>query len=131
MNFDSDILIVDDKMSNLRLPADLLENEGYKVRQADNAKMAIDSAIFKPPGLFLLDLRLPATDGVELCRHLKQDKRTQHVPIIFISPLNDTEAKIRGLEEGGVDFISNPFQEPEIIKLSIHQLHPLWLLQEY
>ena len=110
-----DILIVDDEIPNLRLLTELLEKEGYQVRPAEKAQTALDSALVKPPGLILLDVRMPEMDGFELCRRLKQDKRTKHVPIIFVSALQDLEARIQGFEAGGVDFISRPFQEEEIL----------------
>ena len=110
-----DILIVDDEIPNLRLLTELLEKEGYQVRPAEKAQTALDSALVKPPGLILLDVRMPEMDGFELCRRLKQDKRTKNVPIIFVSALQDLEARIQGFEAGGVDFISRPFQEEEIL----------------
>ena len=110
MNSEDDILIVDDEIPNLRLLAELLEKEGYRVRPAAKAQTAIDSAQAKPPGLILLDVRMPEMDGFEVCRHLKQDERTRPVPVIFVSALDDIEAKIQGFEEGGVDYISKPFQ---------------------
>jgi len=112
---DDDILIVDDEIPNLRLLTELLEKEGYRVRPAEKAQTALDSALAKPPGLILLDVRMPEMDGFELCRRLKQDKRTQHVPIIFVSALQDIDARLQGFEAGGVDFISKPFQEREIL----------------
>ena len=112
---DNDILIVDDEIPSLRLLAELLEKEGYQVRPAERAQTAIDSALAKPPGLILLDVRMPEMDGFELCRRLRQDKRTRHVPIIFVSALEDIESKIKGFKAGGVDFISKPFQELEIL----------------
>ena len=115
MNIEDDILIVDDEIPNLRLLTELLEKEGYQVRPAEKAQTALDSALAKPPGLILLDVRMPEMDGFELCRRLKQDKRTQHVPIIFVSALQDIEARLQGFEAGGVDFISKPFQELEIL----------------
>ncbi len=115
MNFENDILIVDDEIPDLQLLTGLLEKEGYQVRPADRAQTALDSALAKPPGVILLDVRLPEMDGFELCRRLMQDRRTQHVPIIFISALNDVESRIKGFEAGGVDFISKPFKETEIL----------------
>ena len=115
MKFKNDILIVDDEIPSLRLLTELLEKEGYKVRPAEKAQTAIDSARAKPPSLILLDVRMPEMDGFELCRCLKQDKRTQHVPIIFVSALQDIEARIQGFESGGVDFISKPYHEPEVL----------------
>jgi formate hydrogenlyase transcriptional activator len=115
MKFENDILIVDDEILNLRLLTELLEKEGYRVRPAEKTQTALDSALAKPPGLILLDVRMPEMDGFELCRRLKQDKRTKHVPVIFVSALQDLEARINGFEAGGVDFITKPFQEEEIL----------------
>jgi PleD family two-component response regulator len=115
MNLEDDILIVDDEIPNLRLLAELLEKEGYRVRPAAKAQTAIDSAQAKPPGLILLDVRMPEMDGFELCRRLKQDERTHDIPIIFVSALQDIDDKVRGFEAGGVDFISKPYQEQEIL----------------
>jgi PAS domain S-box-containing protein len=115
MNMEEDIIIVDDERPSLRLLVELLEKEGYQVRPAEKPQMAINAALAKPPGLMLLDVRMPEMDGFEVCRRLRQDKRTQDVPIIFISSLQDIEDKIQGFEAGGVDFISKPFHEQEIL----------------
>jgi len=115
MKFVRDILVVDEQTPNLELLTDLLEKEGYEVRAADNPQMAIDSAILNPPGLILLDLGMPGMDGFELCQHLKRDKRTKHVPVIFISSFKDVEERVRCFEAGGADFISKPIQEVEVL----------------
>ena len=121
----NDILIVYNEISNFQFLAELLEQEGYRVRPAEKAQTAIDSALAKPPGLILLDVRMPDMDGFEVCRRLKQDERTQHIPIIFVSALDDVEAKIQGFKVGGVDFIFKPFQEQEIqVRVTTHmRLH--------
>ena len=123
----NDILIVDDEINNLQLLAGLFEKEGYQVRPAEKAQTALEAALAKPPGLVLLDVRMPDMDGFELCRRLKNDERTQHVPVIFVSALNDLEARVQGFEAGGVDFISKPYQEAEILArvrthLDLHQM---------
>ena len=110
-----DILIVDDETANLKLLKELLNREGYKVRPADRPQMALDSALAQPPALILLDVRMPVMDGFEVCKRLKQDERTSDVPIIFVSALQDVKDKIRGFEVGGVDYISKPFQEEEVL----------------
>jgi PAS domain S-box-containing protein len=115
MSVGNDILIVDDEIPNLQLLAELLEREGYKVRPAEKAQVAIDSALAKPPGLILLAVRMPEIDGFEVCRHLKKDKHTRNVPIIFISALQDGDARIKGFEAGGIDFITKPFREQEVL----------------
>lgn len=84
MSMINDIIVVDDHIPNLRFLTELLEQEGYNVRQANKAKTALESAVARPPGLILLDVRLPDMDGYELCNHLKQDKRTAHVPVILL-----------------------------------------------
>ncbi|MGI9571409.1 MAG: response regulator, partial [Desulfobulbia bacterium] len=125
MSMDNEILVVDDDISNLKLLTELLEKEGYRVRPVEKAHVALDSAVTKPPGLILLDVRMPEMDGFELCRRLKQDERTQHVPLIFISALNDNEAQLQGFDAGGIDFISKPFEEQEVLaRVKTHmQLH--------
>ena len=111
----NDILIVDDEIANLKLLAELLEQRGYKVRPSEKPQLAIGTAMTKPPALILLDVRMPDMDGFEVCKRLKQDERTRDIPIIFISALQEVEDKIRGLEAGGVYFISKPFQEEEVL----------------
>jgi PAS domain S-box-containing protein len=111
----NDILICDDEIPNLQLLSEMLGREGYQVRPANNPQLALESALVQPPGLILLDVRMPEMDGFEVCKRLKQDERTRNIPIIFISALQDVEDKVRGFEAGGVDFVSKPFQEQEIL----------------
>ena len=127
MSTDNDILIVDDHIPSLRLLTGLLEQEGYRVRPVEKAQAALDSAVAMPPGMILLDVRMPDVDGYEICRRLKQDTRTAHVPVIFVSALQDVEAKDRGFQAGGVDYISKPFEESEVLArvkthMNLHQL---------
>ena len=110
-----DILIVDDETANLKLLKELLSREGYQVRPADRPQLAIDSALAQPPALILLDVRMPDMDGFEVCKRLKQDERTRDIPVIFVSALQDAQSRVHGLGTGGVDFISKPFQEEEVL----------------
>mgnify|MGYP000166846587 CR=1 FL=1 len=110
-----DILIVDDETANLKLLEELLIREGYQVRPADLPQLAIDSALAQPPALILLDVRMPEMDGFEVCRRLKQDERTRDIPVIFVSALQDVQDKVRGFETGGIDFITKPFKEEEVL----------------
>ena len=109
------ILIVDDEIANLKLLKELLSHEGYQVRPADHPQVAIDSALAQPPALILLDVKMPEMDGFEACRRLKQDERTREVPVVFISALHEIDDKLRGFEVGGVDYITKPFQEEEVL----------------
>ncbi len=110
-----DILIVDDETANLKLLAELLTQQGYQVRPTESPQLAIDSALRQPPSLILLDVKMPGMDGFEVCRRLKQDARTRDIPVIFISALQSTDDKVRGFEVGGVDFITKPIQEEEVL----------------
>jgi len=129
MNTEDDILIVSAKIPSLRVLFELLEKEGYPVRQAETAQPAIDSALAKPPGLILLDVQTPEIDGFQICRRLKQDERTRDVPIIFISALDDVEVRSQGFQAGGDDYISMPFQELEILARVKTHMH-LYRMQQ-
>ena len=130
-NLAGDILIVDDETPNLQLLTQVLSGAGYQsLRSIKRPQSAIDSALALPPSLILLDVKMPEMDGFEVCRRLKQNDRTRDIPVIFVSALQDVQDRVRGFESGGVDFITKPFQEPEILArvrthLSLHnmQLH--------
>lgn len=116
-----DILVVDDTTANLNLLTTLLEEVGYVVRAAPLPELALQSALTQPPGLILLDVRMPEMDGFEVCRRLKQDERTAGVPVIFISALQELSDRVQGFEAGGVDFITKPFQREEVLaRVSAH-----------
>ena len=127
MSVENDILIVCDEIPNLRLLSEWLEREGYKIRPAEKAQLALDSALAKPPGLILLKMQMPEMDGLEVCQRLKQDRRTCKVPIIFVSTKQDDDTRIKGFEAGGIDFITKPFREQEVLArvrthLRLHQV---------
>jgi two-component system sensor histidine kinase/response regulator len=118
----ADILVVDDTPDNLRLLSDLLTNNGYKVRNVTNGKMALDAAQLKPPDLILLDIMMPGIDGYEVCRQLKLKKETALIPIIFLSANNEVEDKVQGFGLGGVDYITKPYQPAEVLARVQNQL---------
>ena len=111
----NEILIVDDEIPNLQLLSEFLGRAGYLVRSAERPQLAIESALAQPPMLILLDVRMPEMDGFEVCKRLKQDECTRGIPIIFICALLDMQDKVLGFEAGGVDFITKPFQEEEVL----------------
>ena len=115
MSSEIEILVVEDDLPDLRLLTELLERGGYRVRSTADPQLAIESALARPPGLILTDVRMPGIDGFEVCRRLKEDERTRDVPVIFVSALQDTEARMRGFEAGGIDFINKPFEEQEVL----------------
>lgn len=109
------IVIVDDQADNLRVLGGILQQAGYKVRPTLNGELALKSIAFSPPDLILLDIRMPGMDGYEVCRQLKQEPRTQDVPVIFISALQDVEDKLIAFQAGGVDYLTKPFQVEEVL----------------
>jgi len=95
------LLIVDDDLSARQTMEGLLAPEGYEGRCAPNGQTALTFSQEDPPELILLDIRLPDMDGYEVCRRLKEDHRTQDIPVIFIIGLEDGADKITGFEAGG------------------------------
>lgn len=111
----ADILVVDDTPDNLRLLVKLLTDQGYKVRPMPSGKLAISAAQRMPPDLILLDINMPEMNGYEVCHQLKSDPRTQEIPVIFLSALNEVFDKVQAFSAGGVDYITKPFQVEEAI----------------
>jgi diguanylate cyclase (GGDEF)-like protein len=118
----STVLIVDDTPDNLRLMAKILETEGYTVRKALNGRMAIQGAQRHPPDVILLDINMPQMSGYEVCQALKSSPDTTHIPIIFISALDQIQDKVQAFEMGGVDYITKPFQAQEVLMRIKNQL---------
>ncbi|MEG4857337.1 diguanylate cyclase [Microcoleus sp. K1-B6] len=118
----TNILIVDDTPDNLRLLAKILESQGYIVRKALNGRMALQGVHRDPPSLILLDINMPEMNGYEVCQKLKASEASAQIPVIFISALERLENKVRAFELGGVDYITKPFQEQEVLMRVKNQL---------
>lgn len=108
------ILIVDDRIENLKYLNELLKYE-YDVRATTDSKLAINSVKNEIPDLILLDIKMPDIDGYEVCNELKKDINLVDIPIIFISALDDVAHKIKAFENGGVDYITKPFEPKEVL----------------
>jgi signal transduction histidine kinase len=111
----TDILIVDDTPENLRLLSIILQEAGYHVRKAISGDRALQVVDIAPPELILLDISMPEMDGYEVCRRLKTNPLTASIPVIFISALNQLSDKVIAFNVGGVDYITKPFQEQEVL----------------
>lgn len=109
------ILLVDDDATNLDVLRHTLDGRGYRLFVTRNGESAIDVARRVHPLLILLDVVMPGIDGYETCRRLKADPETREAAVIFLSSLDDTKDKVRGLEVGAVDFVSKPFQKDEVV----------------
>jgi len=109
------VLIVDDVPDNLALLHGALKQDGYVVRVATSGHMALDSARQAPPDLILLDALMPGMDGFETCRRLKDDLATREIPVVFMTGLTQTDDVLRGFRSGGVDYVTKPVREPELL----------------
>ncbi|MGA7934158.1 MAG: two-component system response regulator [Kovacikia sp.] len=108
------VLVVDDHPSSRMTAVALLSVEGYDVLEADNGPAALETVILGNPDLILLDVMMPGMDGFEVCRHLKQDEQTRLTPVVFVTALDDRRARLRGIEAGGDDFLTKPFDQLEL-----------------
>ncbi|MGB3509969.1 MAG: response regulator [Microcoleaceae cyanobacterium] len=114
-NSEGTILIVDDQLSNLKILATLLKDNSYKVKKAIDGESALISIETDTPDLILLDIKMPDLNGYEVCERLKANPKTKDIPVIFISALNEVFDKVKAFEVGGIDYITKPFQEEEVL----------------
>jgi phosphoserine phosphatase RsbU/P len=108
------ILVVDDTAANLQVLTGMLKDRGYKVRPVPSGKLALLAARRDPPDLILLDINMPEMNGFEVCGHLKADDQLKGIPVIFISALTEQLDKVKAFAQGGVDYITKPFQMEEL-----------------
>lgn len=108
------IMIVDDSYQNLKLLGNMLEQYGYEVYSFDNGKSAYNAAKKNRPDLVLMDICMPEMNGYELCGLFKQNKELNDIPVIFLSALNSIEDKVLAFKNGGVDYITKPFNFEEV-----------------
>lgn len=113
------ILVVDDEPANIDLLVECLK-DAYNVKAATRGERALRIARSgEPPDMILLDIMMPDMDGFEVCRQLKADLSTRHIPIIFITAKIGLDDEIRGLELGAVDYITKPISPP-IVQARVH-----------
>lgn len=109
------VLIIDDEQTNLGIMIDTLQSAGFTAITARNGEMGLKRALFARPDLILLDVMMPGMDGFETCRQLKAHEHTRDIPVIFMTALADTKHKLQGFDAGGVDYITKPFEEQEVL----------------
>ena len=109
------ILIVDDEPMNLKVFSFMLESDGYACETAINGAEALEKTKAFSPDLVLLDIMMPGMDGYEVCRRIREDPSSQHIPVIMVTALADRESKIAGLKAGANDFLSKPVDTTELI----------------
>ena len=121
INTSKEILIIDDVRENIQLLQSCLATQNHKIRTALNAQTALLSINAKKPDIILLDINMPQMDGFEVSKILKSDDNTKDIPIIFISGNSDTEDKVNAFNAGGVDYITKPFANEEVLaRVNMH-----------
>lgn len=108
------VLIVDDNIKNLDLFKDFVESWGYETVTAQQGKDAISLAERYLPDIILLDVMLPGMSGYEVCRELKENTKTQHIPVVMITVLNDIAERIHGYKIGADQFLVKPVDYNEL-----------------
>lgn len=109
------VLVVDDNPQNVELVEAQLRRAGFEVTGVTTGPDALSSVQQKPPDVILLDVMMPGMDGHEVCRRLKADARTEHIPVVMLTALQDKADRIRALEIGANDFLSKPVERAELL----------------
>jgi len=109
------ILIIDDNITNIKVIVKHLNAHHFVTIIARNGETGLERAGFSQPDLILLDVLMPGMDGFETCRRLKADEVTRDIPVLFMTVLSETSDKLKGFEAGGVDYVTKPIQEEEVL----------------
>ena len=109
------VLVVDDILPNVKLLEAKLTNEYYDVITASNGQEALDRIENDSPDIVLLDVMMPEMDGFEVCRRVKENPATAHIPIVMVTALTDTSDRVRGLEAGADDFLCKPVNDTALM----------------
>jgi DNA-binding response OmpR family regulator len=115
------VLVVDDSPDTLRMLTDALEDAGMTVLVALEGAQALAIVAKITPDIVLMDAVMPSIDGFETTRHLKRNKTLAHVPVIFMTGLSETQDIVKGLEAGGVDYVTKPIVPDELLaRIRVH-----------
>lgn len=122
------MLIVDDSPVNLKLANSILVGRGFKTHLISNSLEVVQWVEQNQPDLILLDIMMPDLDGLQICRLLKKNPKTETIPVIFLTAKTGPQNLVEGFEAGGSDYLGKPFQTEELIaRVRVH-IH-LQLLQ--
>jgi two-component system alkaline phosphatase synthesis response regulator PhoP len=110
------ILIVDDNRDAISILTATLKKEGYSVVVAKNGLEAVEKGLEENPALILLDLMLPKMDGLQVCKIMKANPKTTHIPILMLTAKKDEASKIRSLELGASEYLLKPIIPADIVR---------------
>lgn len=111
----SKIAVIDDSATIVTILSDLLTKAGYDVFGLSDATDAFDRLVLFSPDLIILDVVMPAMNGYDLCRIIRNDTRTAHLPVVMLTSRGDVNDKVEGLEAGADDYIVKPFEPAEVL----------------
>ncbi len=109
------ILVVDDQPANVQIVGAVLGRLGHEIIPASDGATALKRVALRPPDLILLDLMMPGMNGCDVCLQLKANPEWKEIPVIFLSAADDKDLIVRALDSGGVDYITKPFNQAELI----------------
>jgi class 3 adenylate cyclase len=109
------VLVVDDEEPNRSLLRDPLEARGYEIAEAENGLQALQMVAERPPDVILLDLMMPKLDGIAVCRWLKTDLKTAHIPVLIVTALSERKERLLGIDAGANDFLNKPIDIQDVI----------------
>ncbi len=109
------VLVVDDILANVKLLEARLTAEYFEVIPAFSGQEALDICARERVDVVLLDVMMPGMDGFETCRRIKSDPKTQHVPVVMVTALDQPSARVQGLEAGADDFLTKPVDDIALI----------------
>jgi class 3 adenylate cyclase len=108
------VLVVDDDEANRTLLRDPLETHGHEIIEAENGEQALQQVARRQPDVILLDVMMPKMDGFEVCRRLKKDGKTAHIPILMVTALSDRGDRLLGIHAGANDFLNKPLDIQDV-----------------
>jgi adenylate cyclase len=124
------VLIVDDEPVNRALLRDSLEVHGYEMLEAENGEQALELVGQRLPDVILLDVMMPRMDGYEVCRRLKNDPRTNTIPILMVTALSERKERLMGIAAGANDFLTKPVDLQEVALRVGHAAHTKHLFDQ-
>lgn len=129
------VLVVDDLLPNVKLLEAKLTSEYFDVVTAGDGPSALASIAANAPDIVLLDVMMPGMDGFEVCRRIKDDPKTTHIPVVMVTALSDNADRVRGLEAGADDFLTKPLNDTALFArvrslVRLKMLTDEWRLRE-
>ncbi|MCU0511105.1 MAG: response regulator [Anaerolineae bacterium] len=109
------VLVVDDEIGALTLIGIMLERGGFNVLKAKDADTALATLDQNTPDLIILDVMMPGTDGIELCRIIRQRADTGGIPVLILSARGDADSVMRGMEAGANDYLPKPILHHDLV----------------